>query len=119
MSYRKIALVASFFCLTLAVVAQNIDAQEWTQWRGANRDGAVTGFVAPKTWPEQLKKRWRVPVGTGHSSPLIVGKRVYLHSRQGEKEVVAAYDLDTGKTIWQDAYAVEYTMHEAAVKHGK
>jgi outer membrane protein assembly factor BamB len=119
MSRRKIAPVASYFCLILAVVARDVCAQEWTQWRGPNRDGAVTGFVVPSRWPEQLKKRWRIPVGTGHSTPLIVGKRVYVHSRQGVKEVVAAYDLDTGKTLWQDGYPVEYTMHEAAINHGK
>jgi hypothetical protein len=32
-------------------------AQDWTQWRGANRDGQVQGFVAPKTWPEKLTQR--------------------------------------------------------------
>jgi outer membrane protein assembly factor BamB len=57
--------------------------------------------------------------GVGHSSPLVVGNRVYLHSRQGEKEVVAAYDLSTGKTVWQDSYSIAYTMSPAARSHGK
>jgi outer membrane protein assembly factor BamB len=99
--------------------SQDVRAQDWAQWRGANRDGAGTGFAAPKAWPDQLKPKWKVTVGTGHSSPLVVGKRVYLHSRQGENEVVAAYDLDTGKVLWQDGYAVEYSMHPAARGHGK
>lgn len=94
-------------------------AQDWPQWRGATRDGVVTGFTAPKTWPEQMKQKWKVPVGIGHSSPLVVGKRIYQHARQGENEVVAAYDLDTGKQLWQDSYAVAYTMNPAAMGHGK
>ncbi len=94
-------------------------AQDWTQWRGANRDGVVTGFVTPKTWPDQLKSKWKVQVGVGHSSPVVVDNRVYLHSRQGESEVVAAYDLGTGKTLWQDNYPAEYAMNPAARGHGK
>jgi outer membrane protein assembly factor BamB len=105
--------------LAVLFFSQNTQAQDWPQWRGANRDGVGTGFVAPKTWPDQLKPKWKVTVGTGHSSPLVIGRRVYLHSRQGENEIVAAYDLDTGKVLWQDSYAVEYSMHPAARGHGK
>jgi outer membrane protein assembly factor BamB len=110
------------FALSLALFiafVQNALAQDWPQWRGANRDGVITGFVAPKTWPDQLKQRWKVTVGIGHSSPLVAGNRVYLHSRHGENEVVAAYDLSNGKTLWQDSYPVAYTMNPAATGHGK
>src|SRR5262245_34499820 len=102
----------------LFIFSPETRAQDWPQWRGANRDGVIAGFAAPKTWPDQLKSKWKVTVGVGHSTPLVIGKRVYLHSRQGEKEVVAAYDLDTGKSLWQDSYAVEYTMNSAATGHG-
>ncbi|MGH9836243.1 MAG: PQQ-binding-like beta-propeller repeat protein [Blastocatellia bacterium] len=103
----------------LVAVLQTVSAQDWAQWRGANRDGVIAGFVAPKTWPDQLKQRWKVTVGIGHSSPLVAGARVYLHSRQGENEVVAAYDLSNGKTLWQDSYPVAYAMNPAATGHGK
>ena len=101
------------------VFLQPAFAQDWTQWRGANRDGQVQGFVAPKTWPEKLMQKWKVPVGIGHSSPVVVGKRVYLHTRQDEREVVLCLDLDSGKTLWQDGYAAAYTMNSAATGHGK
>ena len=103
----------------LILVMQNTLAQDWPQWRGAKGDGSITGFTAPKTWPDQLKQIWKVTVGIGHSSPLVIGSRVYLHSRESENEVVAAYDLNTGKKIWQDTYSVPYTMHPAATSHGK
>jgi outer membrane protein assembly factor BamB len=116
MSLRKLLMILATIFI---VFSTNTRAQDWPQWRGANRDGVGTGFAAPKTWPDQLKPKWKAMVGTGHSSPLVIGKRVYLHSRQGEKEVVAAYDLDTGKVLWQDSYAVEYSMNPAAHGHGK
>ncbi len=96
-----------------------VSAQDWTRWRGATGDGAVTGFAAPKTWPDHLKPIWKITVGAGHASPLVVGKRAYQHARQGENEVVAAYDLETGKAVWSDSYPVAYTMNPAATGHGK
>ena len=94
-------------------------AQDWNQWRGPNRDGQAQGFVAPKTWPAQLQQKWKVNVGIGHASPVIAGKRIYLHSRQAEREVISCLDLETGKLLWQDGYAVAYTMNSAATGHGK
>jgi outer membrane protein assembly factor BamB len=118
MSYSKIR---SFVLTSIifAAVTQTVPAQDWTQWRGANRDGVVAGFTAPKIWPDQLKSKWKITVGAGHASPLVAGNRVYQHSRQGENEAVSAFDLETGKTLWQDSYPVAYTMNSAATGHGK
>jgi len=118
MSQDKIRNLLSIFILPVFAF-QFAGAQDWPRWRGANGDGVVTGFTAPKAWPDQLKQRWKITVGVGHSSPLVVGARVFLHARAGENEVTAAYDLNTGKTIWQDSYPVTYTMNPAATGHGK
>ncbi|MBO0862768.1 MAG: PQQ-binding-like beta-propeller repeat protein [Chloracidobacterium sp.] len=107
------------FILLGAVLFQPGLTQDWPRWRGPSGDGVVTGFTAPKVWPGQLKQRWKIAVGAGHSSPIVVGGAVYLHSRHGDNEVVAAYDFNTGKLRWQDSYPVDYTMNPAAVSHGK
>ena len=114
---RRIMLGAVVFAAsTIGVIGQN--RADWTEWRGPNRDGAVTGFSAPATWPERLIQKWKVEVGLGYASPLLVGDRLYLFSRQGEDEVMSALDASSGKTIWQTKYPVSFTMHSAAVKHG-
>ena len=105
--------------LFAAIVAESVIAQDWPQWRGPNRDGVVISFTEPKAWPEQLKLRWKVKVGIGHSSPVVSGRRIYLHAREGENEVVRAIDLATGKQLWQDSYPVAYTVARAAAAHGK
>jgi outer membrane protein assembly factor BamB len=94
-------------------------AQDWPQWRGLNRDGIVLGFSEPKTWPERLAKKWEATVGIGHSSPVVVDRKVYLFARQKEDEVISCLDLDTGKELWRDQYPVPYQMNPAATKHGK
>ena len=89
-----------------------------TQWRGANRDGVITGFTEPAAWPEQLNQRWKIEIGFGYATPLVVGDRVYLFSRQGDDEVMSAIDADSGTVVWRTAYAAPFTMHSAATPHG-
>jgi outer membrane protein assembly factor BamB len=99
---------------TLTVQGQT---PEWPQWRGPSRDGVVS-FNEPRTWPDQLTRRWKVDVGTGYATPLIAGNRVYIFSRQGENEVMQALDADSGKSLWRTEYPVSFTMNSAAVRHG-
>lgn len=94
-------------------------AQDWAQWRGPQRDGIATTFKNPKEWPDTLTLKWKVPVGEGHSSPVLVGNRVYLLARQDEQEVVASYDLKSGKQLWRHSYVADYMVHEAATVYGK
>ena len=104
-------------CLALFLTAAW--AADWPQWRGPNRDGVVAGFSEPKAWPEKLTLKWKVSVGEGHSSPVVAGGNIYVHSRQGEREVVSCLRPDNGQVIWQEGYAAPYTMNRAASAHGK
>lgn len=82
-------------------------AGDWPQWRGPNRDGKVTGFEAPATWPKELTKKWSVAVGDGVATPALVGDKLYTFSRQGGDEVVLCLDAGSGKEIWKDKYPAE------------
>ena len=90
----------------------------WPQWRGPARDGVASTFTVPTAWPAQLTKRWQAAVGLGHASPVISGNRVVVHARQGNREIVSAYDLQSGKQLWQDGVDAPYTMNSAATGHG-
>jgi len=82
-------------------------AQDWPQWRGANRDGKVSGFTAPEKWPAQLAQKWKTTVGTGDSTPALVGDKLYVFSRQGDEEVVLCLNVADGKEVWKDKYAAQ------------
>jgi len=58
-----------------AGLAQN-SPLDYTQWRGRDRDGAASAFAAPASWPDSLTRRWKIPVGEGYATPLVVGDRV-------------------------------------------
>ncbi len=94
-------------------------AADWPQWRGPGRDGVVPGLAARTAWPEALKPGWKVTVGVGHASPVVVGDRVFVFARLAEEEVAQALELTTGKLLWKQAYKAPYTMNMAATSHGK
>ncbi len=109
--------VISFGALMMCV--GNVAAQEWTQWRGPARDGVAKNFAAPKSWPKTLTQKWKVTVGGGYSSPVVAEGRVFLHTREGEQEVVSAFDLSTGKTLWTKSYDAAFDKNQYAIKMGK
>jgi len=115
MTWRRSKWTLLFIVPFLSVLS----ADDWPQWRGPNRDGAVSRSAAPASWPEQLKPRWKVTIGEGHSSPILVNKSIYVFTRQQGREFLSAIDLESGKIVWQQSYSAPYTMNPAAVSHGE
>lgn len=110
-------VVFAFLCVTTTAVAQNAP-QDYPQWRGKNRDGAASAFSEPKSWPEKLTREWKVEVGEGYATPIVVGKTVYSFSRREGNEVMLALDAATGKVVWQTAYPAPYKVGRPALAHG-
>ena len=98
---RRVSLVA----LVFGSFALSVCAGDWPQWRGPNRDNHVVGFAVPSAWPKELKQAWKVEVGDGLASPVLVGDKVYVFTRQGDDEVIRCLDAGTGKEVWKDKYA--------------
>jgi outer membrane protein assembly factor BamB len=92
-------------CLLVVLVASSVAAaDDWPAWLGPRRDGSTTEKVIP--WKDGLKILWKQPVGEGHSSPVVVGDRVYLHARvkDSTQEAVGAYSIKDGTPAWMKTY---------------
>ncbi len=111
MNSRTTALV--WGCLAVTV-ARGASAQDWPQWRGANRDAKVTGFHAPQTWPPKLTQKWKVSVGDGVATPALVGNQLYVFSRQDGNSVIRCLNAESGKEVWQHKYEAEDAEGAAA-----
>jgi len=114
----KRMILCSFLVASSISTFAQAPAPSWSQWRGPTRDGVASSFSVPTAWPAQLTRRWQVPVGLGHASPVVSGNRVVVHTRQGTRELVSAFDLQSGKPLWQDGVEAPYTMNSAATGHG-
>lgn len=88
----------------MLVVAASAPAQDWPQWRGANRDAKATGFKVPAAWPQEPTQKWKVTVGEGVATPALVGDRLYVFARQDGHEITRCLNAATGAEIWQDKY---------------
>jgi outer membrane protein assembly factor BamB len=115
--YRNLIVLALVSVIAATVMSQ-APGPDWPQFRGPNRDGVVSSFTEPKVWPEKLTQAWKVTVGEGHASPILMAGRLYVFARQGANEVMQALDAATGKSIWQTRYAAPVTVNPAAQAHG-
>jgi len=89
------------FACSLAL-ALSLPAADWPQWRGPDRSNKVADFDAPQTWPKELSQKWKVKVGEGVASPVLVGNTLYVFARQGGDEVIMSIDAETGKIGWSE-----------------
>jgi outer membrane protein assembly factor BamB len=112
-----IALIAGIALIKGAAFAQN-SPQDYPQWRGPNRDGGAGDFSAPKSWPEKLTRKWKVAVGEGYATPIVIGETVYAFTRSGGDEVMAAFNISDGKLRWRTPYPAPYSVSDATAAHG-
>jgi outer membrane protein assembly factor BamB len=106
-------------------------AENWAQWRGPGGQGVSSEKQLPTEWAPDKNISWKTEVpGSGHSSPIVWGDRIYLTAViegdvvpgatavthvQGGKEwkhpdsvagdkkhtfKVLAFDVKTGKILW-------------------
>jgi hypothetical protein len=45
-------------------------------------------ILSTQSWPEKLTRRWKVIVGEGYATPIVVGKTVYSFTRRDGNEVL-------------------------------
>ncbi|MBO0723535.1 MAG: PQQ-like beta-propeller repeat protein, partial [Blastocatellia bacterium] len=114
---QSFIIAAALIGIVTTVLAQN-SVQDYPQWRGCLRDGAASGFKEPKAWPEKLTRIWKVEVGEGYATPIVIGKTVYAFTRRDGAETMTALDATTGKRIWRTGYPAPYKPADAAAVHG-
>lgn len=103
---RAAAGVPAVVCLFLWVLMRPpaLPAQDWPHWLGPGRNGTVSGFNAPADWPDSLKEGWHQKIGSGESTPALVGERLYVFAREENAEVILALNARDGAPLWRHSY---------------
>lgn len=84
--------------LAVLAVTATLHAEDWPQWRGPTGDNhAAPGATAPVTWSEESGLAWKTAIpGRGHSSPTLVGDRIYLTTADEVEQTQSLLILDRG-----------------------
>jgi outer membrane protein assembly factor BamB len=113
----------AFSCLATALVinfANQVQADDWPTFRGANRSAvsAETGLL--DSWPEGGPKLlWTAKgVGLGYASPVIAAGRVYTLGDQDDSEKLTCFDASNGKLIWEQPVGKSWSEHRDASWNG-
>jgi outer membrane protein assembly factor BamB len=104
--------------LGLLLLQLRVQADDWPQWRGAQRDGVwrETGIIE-RFASSRLELRWQAPVGPGYCGPTVADGRVFLMDRVVEpeqRERVLCFDSKTGIPLWTHSYACAYEIDYTA-----
>ena len=102
-SFPPVRLITPLLILAGLSSAVPVPARDWPQWRGPERTGISSETGLLKEWPKDGPKLlWQVKdIGSGYSTPAVVGDRLYLLSNEGlENEFVQALNAQDGKRIW-------------------
>ena len=81
------------------------ETTNWPHWRGPDRND-----ISPEdsgwgdgVWPPG-DARWKISVGLGASSPLVIGGKLYAMGWDGKSDNVLCLDAATGKEFWRQSY---------------
>jgi outer membrane protein assembly factor BamB len=78
---------------------------DYPQFYGPGRRASLPGPALDPDWSRRPPRElWRRTVGEGWASLAVVGQAAVTHEQRGEDEVVARYDLGTGRQVWIHAH---------------
>lgn len=91
---------------SLASLGQMARAEDWPGWRGPRGDGTSAEKQVPFQWDAAKGEgvAWSAEIpGEGHSSPIVLGKRVFVTSAMAatEERLLLCLDRDSGKELWR------------------
>jgi outer membrane protein assembly factor BamB len=113
---RRILVTLTCLLASVSSVAAGEPKLFWPQFLGPRRDGIVRETGLNLDWDAKPPKTlWKVPIGNGFSSTIIVGDRIYTQAKREQMDGVVCFDAADGKELWYHAAVPSYLDKQ---KHG-
>lgn len=104
--------------MILLVSSQALADENWPRFLGPQGRATSVSSKVPLTWSESENLKWKVPVGSGSSSPVVWGDMVFVTSFSGDGESVQRHlhciSRSQQKEIWK--YSVDNAGREDAYR---
>jgi outer membrane protein assembly factor BamB len=100
---RSTCLLFCLYCLFVTATSVQSADSHWPRWRGPLENGHSTDSNMPVKWStDNVTWKTKLP-GSGQSSPVIWGDRIFLTSalEKGKERIVLGLSRTTGKIEWQ------------------
>ncbi len=90
----------------LVISGMELNAQDWPQFLGPNRNSISPQKGLLRSWPEKGPEvLWSVNVGIGYGGPVVKNGKVYLLDRDEDVgDFMRCFDLQTGNELWKFSY---------------
>jgi outer membrane protein assembly factor BamB len=105
----RLIIATTFLLLTFTSI---INAQEWPQFLGPERNSTSSQKNLIRTWPaEGPEILWSAEVGIGFGGPVIKGGKAYLLDRDDKYgDYMRCFDMKTGEELWKYGYEAPGTV---------
>jgi outer membrane protein assembly factor BamB len=105
-------LLKRFFChlFALGFLTLGLQAADWPQYLGPNRDGVYPGEALTRAWSSDGPKvLWRKRnIGAGMGGIVLAKGRAILFHEVKRYDTIECLDAKTGKTLWENNYASSF-----------
>lgn len=94
-------MIARSLLFTMLLMTPAV-AADWPQFRGIGGSGiATTADKLPTEIGPDKHVLWKVELPPGHSSPVLVGSKIFVTAVRDGKLFTLGLDRTTGKTLWE------------------
>lgn len=106
--------------ILLSACQLSLQAADWPQWQGPNRDAVSLETGLLKAWPDGGPAvAWRVEgIGGGDSAPAVVGGRLYGLSIRDGNEIVWCLSEQDGSEVWATSLGAAVEQERRQSKEG-
>jgi outer membrane protein assembly factor BamB len=91
------------FGLFVVLLVKRVDlaAEDWPQFRGPDGMGVSTSVNVPVQFGPEKNVVWQTALPPGHSSPVLMGDRIFLTAFEGKKLFTLCLKRWSGRILWQ------------------
>jgi len=101
MRRRSIPMFIALLSLSISALAA-----DWPRFRGPKGDGISPEVGINKNWAQKKPETlWTFSMSDdGYAGPSVAGGRVFITDHQGDKDVLRALEIASGKQVWESIY---------------